>query len=511
MAIDFRVLSETPYTSSVSTMMQLLQMQQQERMQAKQIASSEAQTMFTTQAQQAENQKNRDQSTVGQLLNYQTEQDKLVQKTENDQIKNAIDERQVSAYESQIAQSGRRLDFDIAKEDFDQQMKLTDEGRKNDTHQWNMFDRQQKETVRQALGQAFAQGGYGAAAEVMARAGLPGEAQKLRIQAAQESKIQSDMQNSLLQGQKTIWDIKNEETKFKHLQFGTALSSYINDISATTDPALRQKKLENAAEGIKDFTGSDYSNLLSSEDGQQVFMNTLMRMSNQFQSDLAYKAKDPNRDNQTALGIQAAFKDNPYFDGFAKGWQPQQKGGVTVNNIVPGTDPEGNVVFPGTTATQTDIQKDVRVNQQAIRDLDFIKQNMDTTLLDFSSRVGTKVARISDYLGVSSDSQKERINKVESFLTPVEQFFNTYRKNITGAAASEKELQKLRETFINGDLSPTEFEARYTSLVNKIQNSLNANVNEAEAGGIIVNKGSSNYSNLSDTDLDAELSKYGFQ
>lgn len=54
-------------------------------------------------------------------------------------------------------------------------------------------------------------------------------------------------------------------------------------------------------------------------------------------------------------------------------------------------------------------------------------------------------------------------------LMEVEQFFNQYRKLITGAAAAEKELAALREATINGKLGPQEFMSRYDRLVSGLR------------------------------------------
>ena len=51
----------------------------------------------------------------------------------------------------------------------------------------------------------------------------------------------------------------------------------------------------------------------------------------------------------------------------------------------------------------------------------------------------------------------------------VEQFFNKYRKLITGAAAAESELKALREATINSSLGPQEFQSRYDALVSSMK------------------------------------------
>lgn len=517
MPIDFRLLSDQPYTQPISTMLQVLQMKQQKEQQDKQIASQEAQTVYTTEAQRSENainrQQNAEQSRVSNILGqYNKDREYALDVAKAEDI-SARDTARLNL-------DTQRLGLDVAKEDFNQQMSMAKNNREQDMHSWTMYDKASQQLIQDQLGQAFQKGGFGAAAQVMGRYGMTSDAQQLMIQQRQYEKIGIDIQNSILDGQKSLGDIEDQNRQRKAYQISEAASATINDIAATRDPVLRDQKLARFATGLSDLTGQNYDDLVFTPEGQQVFMKSLMDMKSSYDQHMQGKIKDPQRSLRDAQMIEAAFSDNPYFDGFATGFMPtseltdvdrslnaarqaeargdteaatlnrqaaqakaQSQQGTTIN--VPGVNPQtGEVVFPTSQKTQSDIDERLVTNQVALRDLDRIKENMNTQLLEIGPRLGTKVATIADFLGVSTESQKDRITAVESFMTPVEQFFNTYRKNITGAAASEKELKMLRDTFINRDISPTQFEARFNSIMDRTQTELSNATKEKEQGGL---------------------------
>lgn len=69
--------------------------------------------------------------------------------------------------------------------------------------------------------------------------------------------------------------------------------------------------------------------------------------------------------------------------------------------------------------------------------------------------IGETVGEIAKSLGADSEFVKKR----EVFRQQVEQEFNEYRRLITGAAASVQELDALRKSMFNSDMSPTQFQA----------------------------------------------------
>lgn len=68
----------------------------------------------------------------------------------------------------------------------------------------------------------------------------------------------------------------------------------------------------------------------------------------------------------------------------------------------------------------------------------------------------------------ASDWGEKRLQQATRFKQGIEQIFNQYRKEITGAAASVQELERLKEAMMNADLSPTQFESSYNEFIAKI-------------------------------------------
>lgn len=68
----------------------------------------------------------------------------------------------------------------------------------------------------------------------------------------------------------------------------------------------------------------------------------------------------------------------------------------------------------------------------------------------------------------ASDWGENRLKKATRFKQGIEQIFNAYRKEITGAAAAVQELERLKQAMLNADLSPTQFEASYNEFIAKV-------------------------------------------
>ena len=144
-------------------------------------------------------------------------------------------------------------------------------------------------------------------------------------------------------------------------------------------------------------------------------------------------------------------------------------------------DKDGNVTLftnasqeemtPGAT-TQT--QKDVINLMGQLENLDAISgENAFKDVLTIQGKLYRKGLKIADSLKMPlSDENKEYLGKARQFTEGVEQIFNTYRKEITGAQAAIKELEMLRDSVINKKLTPTEFEYSLKRFRDQITRSL---------------------------------------
>ena len=74
--------------------------------------------------------------------------------------------------------------------------------------------------------------------------------------------------------------------------------------------------------------------------------------------------------------------------------------------------------------------------------------------------------------GDLSTESKEFLGGRRAFVERIERFFNMYRKEITGAQAVMKELDMLRESVINKEMSPDEFESSYNRFMDDAKTAL---------------------------------------
>lgn len=72
--------------------------------------------------------------------------------------------------------------------------------------------------------------------------------------------------------------------------------------------------------------------------------------------------------------------------------------------------------------------------------------------------------------GKSKEEQASYVTKADRANTIIEQMFNAYKNLITGAAASDTEVESLRKTYLNKDLSPVQRVARMEVIVQSIMN-----------------------------------------
>lgn len=115
---------------------------------------------------------------------------------------------------------------------------------------------------------------------------------------------------------------------------------------------------------------------------------------------------------------------------------------------------------------------------ESMNKMDAIADAYADRQLGFAAQAKGKALELRDKLsgvpGVGamaklSDEDKTFLAQRTQFVQNVERLFNQYRKEITGAGASNFELESLRRSFINMDLSPTQFRAAYAGLRRQMQ------------------------------------------
>lgn len=94
----------------------------------------------------------------------------------------------------------------------------------------------------------------------------------------------------------------------------------------------------------------------------------------------------------------------------------------------------------------------------------------------------------STMTGKTPKQREAFISERKQYFNKVDQLYNTYKKEITGQAAGEKELDQIKNSFINGEMSPSEFKGALEQVVSKYKSEtdynkdvLNKGINTAPA------------------------------
>jgi len=140
--------------------------------------------------------------------------------------------------------------------------------------------------------------------------------------------------------------------------------------------------------------------------------------------------------------------------------------------------PDGTVTFrsgKGVTAaglqrpTARLLEKKLVSFEENIDDLKRIETQIKPEFLTFQGRGRAFFTAIKSKAGVDiTPQEKQFVQQRKRFVQNINQFFNAYRKEITGAAASVQELEGLKASMFNEDLSPVEFEAAFDEFKNSV-------------------------------------------
>lgn len=139
--------------------------------------------------------------------------------------------------------------------------------------------------------------------------------------------------------------------------------------------------------------------------------------------------------------------------------------------------------IPLTTTQQSKNQQSMINAQNSIEKLKAIGSSYADKFLTYSGQIKGAWTGLKEKAGFKLDKQdKDFLTDFTTFTTEVKRFFNAYRKEITGAAAAVQELEQLKQSVINGDMSPTEFKAAFNSLMNGFNDELTRYYGYATSG-----------------------------
>jgi len=124
------------------------------------------------------------------------------------------------------------------------------------------------------------------------------------------------------------------------------------------------------------------------------------------------------------------------------------------------------VVMPGAQGLDKknarDAQKNIIGGMKTVTMLEAVSRSYDPEFLTFYGQGKQMLTRLKEKAGAKlSPEERDSLGKYSRFRQNVEQHFNQYRKEITGAAAAVQELDRLKKSMFNTDNSPTEFESMF--------------------------------------------------
>lgn len=120
-----------------------------------------------------------------------------------------------------------------------------------------------------------------------------------------------------------------------------------------------------------------------------------------------------------------------------------------------------------------DVQADEISALKMLNRLGGIASAYKDNYLTYGGKLEAGAYALADKAGVPlSDEQKGIVKGKTEFTNSVKQLFNQYRKEITGAAASVQELKDLRDSLLNTEMSPVQFQAAYDQYVSVMRRQL---------------------------------------
>ncbi len=129
-----------------------------------------------------------------------------------------------------------------------------------------------------------------------------------------------------------------------------------------------------------------------------------------------------------------------------------------------GVDRDGTMMAPSQ-KTSNELQGDISKQLESLGRLDQIGKDYKSSYLTYAGAGrGALASFMNKATGNSYD--KKFLQGRTKFVTGMEQLFNQYRKEITGAAAAVQELDRLKKSMLNTDMSPDQFEAAFEQFKN---------------------------------------------
>lgn len=225
--------------------------------------------------------------------------------------------------------------------------------------------------------------------------------------------------------------------------------------------------------------------------GDKAAEATLARMQ-RFEADKAAAGRAPER-GPDPLAIQRElewYKSlSPEERAQVDHIKGRDKGGMTVYD--PAT---GNPIYQTgggaelTTPVRTNLQEGITGAETSLSNLKAVGDKFADEYLTYGGRAKAALGGVLDKAGVGGDLSGFNAKRTQ-FRNEVNQLWNTYRKEITGAGAGVKELEMLKDSMMNDEQGPQEFQAAYSQFMEKAQRELELKKQQLGGGAPAAPKG----------------------
>lgn len=133
-------------------------------------------------------------------------------------------------------------------------------------------------------------------------------------------------------------------------------------------------------------------------------------------------------------------------------------------------------------AATGDVEKKLIASGQLSTQLERMDVLFEDQYLSYQGKIKRQIAEKADKAGIATPEQKQYLQQYESWRQSQNQFFNQYRKEITGVAAGEKELRWIQESIPSTEDSPAAYRAKL-KLQKQIQQDIQRNAQAFKSTG----------------------------
>lgn len=169
--------------------------------------------------------------------------------------------------------------------------------------------------------------------------------------------------------------------------------------------------------------------------------------------------------------------------------------------------PDGTVQFndggstPLAKPTQGELEKTVVSSQAGLDRLRSIQRSFDPKYLNLQHQLGSEYSQLKDKVGLASDADKQTIANYEGFKSKTLNNLNLYIKDITGAAMSEAEADRIKSSVPNLSDGPTAFKSKLDSVMGELS--------RAQARAYYVRRNGLSMDNVPLDNMDKIIDDYG--